>query len=93
MPNKVQRSNDCLLFCYKSNITVLPGLNSQWLGSARYGSGTPRLTISSGSYVCLLVLSLFGIIPHAQFQSIHLTDKGLWSQKGINKLKKVNRAS
>lgn len=72
---------------------MLPGLNSQWLGSARYGSGTLRLIVSSGPYVCLLVLPLFGIIPHSQSQNIHLTDKGLWSQEGINKLKNVNRAS
>lgn len=72
---------------------MLPGLNSQWLGSARYDRGTLRLTVSSGPYVCLLVLSLFGIIPHSQSQNIHLTDKGLWPQKGINKFKNVNRAS
>ena len=85
MPSKLQRGNDCLLFSYKSNITVFPGLNSQWLESARYGSGIPRLTVSSGPNVCLLVLSLFGIISHSQSQSIHLTDRGLWSRKGINK--------
>lgn len=52
-------------YCQPSNVGMLLGLCSQWLGQWGRAGGTPRLSVSSAPQAGVLAQSLSGIIPHS----------------------------